>query len=75
MPQSAYFSSADIDLVKDVFYTIEIKYAEGLGLSKIKLFWESDSQKFELISSEKLSNLLNSATTPFLFEVVPASTN
>jgi hypothetical protein len=49
LPQNAYFSSADLDLVGDQMLSLEIRYAEKLGDSKIRLFWESDSQAFELI--------------------------
>jgi|LauGreDrversion4_2_1035121.scaffolds.fasta_scaffold2386176_1 hypothetical protein len=55
--------------------SIEIRYAEKLGDSKIKLYWESDSQAFELIESQYLYNVLNSQKTPYQFTVIPASTN
>ena len=60
LPQSAYFSSEDLDLVADKMLSFEIRYAEKLGDSKIKLYWESDSQAFELIESQYLYNVLNS---------------
>lgn len=74
-PLSAYFSSADIDLVQGQLYYIEIKYADKNGLSKIKLLWESDSQPFTIVDSKSLFNKLNSQTTPYSFTVIPASSN
>jgi len=56
-------------------FPLEIRYAEKLGDSKIKLYWESDSQVFELIESQYLYNVLNSQKTPYQFTVIPASTN
>ena len=74
-PLSAFFTSNNIDLVAGQFYKLKITYAEKLGLTKLKLFWESDSQEFEIISSDQLYNLLNSQYTPYLFTVIPAVTN
>ena len=75
MPLSAVYSSNDVDLVAGELYSIEVLYAERLGDSKIKLFWESNSQPYELIESERFYNVLNSRNTPHLFEVIPAPTN
>lgn len=54
---------------------IEIRYAQKLGDSKIKLFWESDSQPFEIVKSENLYYKTNSEKTPFLFTVKSGATN
>ena len=75
LPLSAVYSSNDIDLTAGELLEIEILYAERLGDSKIKLFWESNSQAYELIESEYFFNVLNSRNTPHEFEVVPAPTN
>jgi hypothetical protein len=56
-------------------YDIEITYAERLGQTKLRLMWESDSQVFDVIGSDRLFNTLNSSLTPFLFKVNPAATN
>lgn len=52
-----------------------MSYSEKLGDSKIRLMWQSDSQPFEVINQEQLYSQLNSGKTPYLFRVVPASTN
>ena len=43
LPKSAYFASADIELVADKLLSLEVTYAERLGSTYIKLFWESDT--------------------------------
>lgn len=62
-------------MTQDQLYTIQVNYSKALGPSKINLYWESDSQDFDLISSDYLYFELNSGYTPFSFQVVPASTN
>lgn len=71
----SYFQSQEVYLTKGQLYEIEVKFAKKLGASMIKLIWESDSQSFEVIPSARFFNQLNSAESPYLFMVVPASTS
>ena len=54
---------------------LEITYAERLGSTSFKLYWESDTQVFEPVSSDALYHTLNSEMTPYTFTVIPAVTN
>jgi hypothetical protein len=51
---------ADINVVKNELYDIEIKYAKMLGETTIKMYWETDSKDREIIPSRYLYNKLNS---------------
>ena len=50
-------------------------YAERIGSTLIKLFWESDSELFGEVPSDMLYHTLNSEYTPYTFTVLPTSTN
>lgn len=65
VPVSAFFASSDLVLKAGELVSLRILYAESTGDSKIRLFWESDSQPFALVASEFLFNTLYSSTTPF----------
>ena len=66
---------ADVDLVKDNYTYIEVKFAVKQGPTKLVLRWESDTMPLQVINSTYLYNRLNSQTTPFLFTVNPDITN
>ena len=75
IPANAYFASNDIWLTQGALVSLRIEYSESLGDSKLRLFWESDSQPFALVASDYLYNTLYSQTTPFSFVVLPVATN
>ena len=74
LPNSAYFPSQDLDM-RAGLVKIELRYAEQLGSSKLRLFWESNSQPFAEIPAQNFYYTLHSRHTPFNFHVRPASTN
>ena len=65
----------DVDLVKDSFTTLAIRYAQKLGPTKFIMLWESDSRNLEVIPTNYLYNELYSSTTPFVFTCDPDISN
>lgn len=51
LPHSAFFKSQEINLNSGYLYKLEVRYAEKISLSKVKLYWESDSQPFSVVGS------------------------
>lgn len=65
----------DIWLDAGVLVSIDLRYAQKLGETKVQLLWETDSMEKVVIDEEYLYHTLGSQTTPFTFLVIPASTN
>ena len=57
------------------YVPIKLKYAQKLGDTTIRLLWANDFMAKTVISSTYLYHTLGSTTTPFAFNVVPATTN
>jgi hypothetical protein len=74
LPHSAYFPSKDLDMTAGLV-KLELRYAEQLGSSKLRLFWESNNKPFAEIPAQNYYYTLHSKHTPFNFHVRPASTN
>ena len=65
----------DIDMVKDTFTEILIRFAVKLGPTRMQLYWESDTRDYQIVPAEYLYNQLNSMSTPFMFTVNPGISN
>jgi hypothetical protein len=65
----------DADLYQGSLTTIDLRYAQRLGTTKLILLWESDSTNLEVIPSTYLYNELYSSTTPFAFTCTPDISN
>lgn len=65
----------DIWLEADELVSIELRYAQKLGETKVRLLWETDRMEKVVIDEEHLYHTLGSQTTPLIFTVEPASTN
>ena len=74
IPSSGY-NYADYVLTKDRLYPLTLQYAERIGSSEIKLYWESFLLDKEIIPKTYLYNTLYSENTPITLVVEPLDTS
>lgn len=73
--RSAGLAYADVVLEKGTQHDIKVEYAERIGQSDVKLYWESDQLMKQIIPSQYLFNTLYSESTPMTLVVQPRSTS
>ena len=66
---------ADYTLTEGSLYSLTLQYAERIGSSEVKFYWESDQLNKEIIPKTYLYNTLYSENTPITLVVQPLDTS